>query len=61
MQGGYRHATIIPLDAILCSVHLIPHFGPGTPPEWNCFTVLEKCNSFFVNPFTDVRNYLTFG
>ena len=61
MQGGHRRATIIPLDVILCSVHLIPRFGPVTHPEWNSFTVLDQCNTFFVNPFTDLRNYLTFA
>ena len=61
MQEGRRRATIIPLDAILCSVHLFPHFGPVTPRDWNSFTVLERCNSFYINPFTDLHNYLTFA
>jgi hypothetical protein len=61
MQGGHRHATIIPVDTILCSVHLIPRFGPVIPPEWSSFTVLEQCSTFFINPFTDLYNYLTFA
>jgi hypothetical protein len=60
MQGGHRRATIIPVDTILCSVHLIPRFGPVTPSEWSSSTVLEQCNTFFINPFTDLYNYLTF-
>jgi len=61
MQGGHHHATIIPVDTILRSVHLIPRFGPVMPPEWSSFTVLEQCNTFFVNLFTDLHNYLTFA
>jgi hypothetical protein len=61
MQGGHRRATIIPVDTILCSVHLIPRFGSVKSPEWSSFTVLEQCSTFFVNPFTDLSNYLTFA
>ena len=61
MQGGHRRAAIIPIDRILRSVHLIPRFGSHTPPDWSNFTVLEQCDSFFVNPFTDIHNYLTFA
>ena len=58
-QGGHCQATIIPIDRILHSIHLIPCFGSGTPLEWSNFTVLEQCDTFFVNPFTDIDNYLT--
>jgi len=60
MSQGKRCADIIPVDSILRSVHLIPKFGPVTPQEWNTFTVLDQCHTFYVNPFTDVRSYLTF-
>jgi len=60
MSQGKRCADIIPVDSILRSVHLIPKFGPVTPQEWNTFTVLNQCHTFYVNPFTDVRSYLTF-
>ena len=60
MSQGCRNASIIPVKPILRSVHLIPRFGPVTPPEWKTFTVLDQCHTFYVNPFTDVRSYMTF-
>jgi hypothetical protein len=48
------------VDSILGSVHLIPCFGCVVPPEWNSFTVLEKCDTFYVNVFNDVDTYLKF-
>ena len=56
--NGRRHASIIPVDFILRSVHLFPFFGPQAPRTWNTFNVLEVCNTFYVNPFSDRDNYL---
>ena len=61
IQNGQRNAAIIPVESIVCSVHLLPRFGPARPQEWNTFTVLEECHSFYINPFTDMYSYLTFG
>jgi hypothetical protein len=58
--GGHRRATVIPVDSIMCSVHLLPQFGPAIPPDWNSFSVLEKCNTFYVNSFSNRGNYLRF-
>lgn len=55
-----RCTGIIPVTSILRSVHLIPCFGPATQQEWSTFNVLEQCHTFYVNPFTDIRSYLTF-
>ena len=60
MENGRRSASVIPVESIIQSVHLIPQFGPVVPREWHSFTVLELCNSFYVNPFADVHSYLTF-
>ena len=57
-QNGCRRASIIPVTSIIRSVHLLPSFGLHTPREWNTFTVLELCNSFYINPFSDRENYL---
>ena len=57
---GCQCASIIPVDSILGSVHLIPQFRCVIPPEWNSFTVLEQCASFYVNPFNDIDTYLSF-
>jgi hypothetical protein len=60
IQGGRRNASIISVDAILRSVHLLPRFGPVMPRDWNTFTVLEKCPTFYVNPFADMHSYMSF-
>jgi len=60
MQDGSRRASIISVDRIRCSIHLLPRFGPVIPQDWNSFTVLDKCHTFYVNPFSDVNNYLNF-
>jgi hypothetical protein len=56
-----RLASIIPVHAIEQSIHLIPLPGCHIPREWSCNTVLEHCNTFLVNPFTDRRTYLMFS
>ena len=61
VQGGRRNASIIPVDTILGSVHLLPRFGPIVPRDWTTYTVLEKCQTFYVNPFTNAQSYITFG
>jgi len=59
-----RHATIIPVEMILCSVHLFPRVSPNTPQDWSDWdssSVLEHCQSFYVNPFCNRNSYLTFA
>jgi hypothetical protein len=58
MHNGRRHASIIPVDSIISSVHLFPLCRPPIPPEWNSFTVLEHCQNFYLNPFSDRDVYL---
>ena len=60
MRNKQQHASIIPVESILCSVHLFPWFGPKTPQAWNTFTVLEHCQTFHVNPFLNRSSYLMF-
>jgi Plavaka transposase len=60
-QGGRRSASIIPVDSIVRSVHLIPRFGSVTPSDWSTFNVLDNCKSFYINPFTDIDSYITFA
>jgi hypothetical protein len=61
LRNGRRHASIIPVDTILGSVHLFPQCQRATPPEWNSFTVLEHCQTFYLNPFSNQDNYLMFA
>ena len=60
-ENGRRSASIITVESIVRSVHLIPRFGPVVPREWNSFTVLDLCNTFYVNTFANVPSYLTFA
>ena len=55
-----RRTGIIPVESILGSVHLFPHFGPSTPQRTS-FTVLEDSTSFFINPFANMRSYFMFS
>ncbi|KAN0142113.1 hypothetical protein V8E53_000575 [Lactarius tabidus] len=61
VHQGRRRAAIIPVERIMCSVHLLPRFGPAAPRAWKSFSVLESCNTFYVNPFSDRHNYLLFS
>ena len=60
IQNEERHASIIPVESILCSVHLFPRFSPNMPQAWNSSTVLEHCKTFYVNPFVNRQSYMTF-
>ncbi|KAJ7841714.1 hypothetical protein B0H14DRAFT_3086726 [Mycena olivaceomarginata] len=51
--------TIIPLENIRRSVHLLPKFGAVAPAHWTSSNVLEECSAFYVNCFTDRHSYAT--
>src|SRR6266849_370525 len=55
-QDSRRSVAIIPVNSILCSIHLLPQFRSAT----RTYSALENCDTFFVNPFSDRYNYLTF-
>ena len=54
-----RRASVISLDHIHRSVHLIPKFGPRAPQQWDTDNVLEQCDTFYVNSFSDRHVYHT--
>ncbi|KAI9437471.1 hypothetical protein H4582DRAFT_1815428 [Lactarius indigo] len=60
MHNGHQRASIIPVSSILSSIHLFPRFGHCIPQEWNTYSVLELCHTFYVNPFSDRDTYLRF-
>jgi hypothetical protein len=60
LHQASRLASIIPVSAIEQSIHLVPLPGGSIPREWSCHTVLERCDNFLVNPFTDRRTYTLF-
>jgi len=59
-RNCFRNVAIIPVDSILCSIHLFPQFRSDTPRHWDTFSVLEQCDTFFINPFNDRYNYLMY-
>jgi len=61
IENRHRSASVIRVETIICSIYLIPQFGPDMPWGWNSFTVLDLCNTFYINSFSDVDSYLTFA
>ncbi|EIN13427.1 hypothetical protein PUNSTDRAFT_56509 [Punctularia strigosozonata HHB-11173 SS5] len=58
-QNNRRLASVIDIQCIYRSVHLIPCFGPEVPLQWTSFNVLDECDNFYVNCFTDRHTYIT--
>ncbi|KZV71346.1 hypothetical protein PENSPDRAFT_577930 [Peniophora sp. CONT] len=54
-----RVVSIIPMDRIKRSVSLLPRFGPRVDPAWTSDNVLELCQKFYMNPFSDKHAYMT--
>jgi len=61
VQNGQQNMAIIPVELIISSIHLLPQFVPTGSQEWNAFTALERCHTFYINPFTDAYIYSKFG
>ncbi|KAH9032385.1 hypothetical protein EDB83DRAFT_2525578 [Lactarius deliciosus] len=60
-RNGRRLASVIPVDDIYSSVHLLPRFSQlEDAPGYNTFSVLELCHSFYINPFSSRDMYLLF-
>ena len=57
MKNGARKASVIPVANIRRSAHLFPNFGPVAPRSWTSATVLETCETFFVNSTSDRHMY----
>lgn len=57
LEDGERVASIAPISTIRRSAHLFPKFGPLVPEGWSSDNVLEKCATFYLNPFTDRHTY----
>lgn len=57
MESGEHVASIIPVSSIRRSAHIFPKFGRVIPDDWTSNNVLEKCSSFYLNPFADRNMY----
>jgi hypothetical protein len=55
-----QHASIIPVMQIEGSIHLIPKFGQRIDPSWSAEDVLERCRTFYVNPYLCHLDFLLF-
>lgn len=51
-SGGHIY-SIVPLANIRRSIHLFPKFVPIASQEWASSNVLDLCQTFFVNDFTN--------
>ena len=55
-----RRASIIPVTQIERTVHLIPKFGQQMDLSWSAEDVLERCKTFYVNPYVHHLDFLLF-
>jgi hypothetical protein len=49
-RNRYWHASIIPIDQIVRSYHLIPKFGNKVGCTWNAKSVLDSIDTYYLNP-----------
>ncbi|KAG1839152.1 hypothetical protein F4604DRAFT_1599775 [Suillus subluteus] len=59
-HGGERVASIVSVADIMSSTHLIPRFGAIAPREWTSDTVLEDCDTFWLNSYLDRHTFTRF-
>lgn len=52
-----RAAVVVPVDQIIRSCHLLPHYRDEIP--WRSSNVLEQCESFYVNKYLDVHTFVS--
>ena len=52
-------ADIIKVCHIRCSCHLLPVCSGNIPRDWTSSTVLDMCEDFWVNPFSNTHMYMT--
>jgi hypothetical protein len=55
-----QRASIIPVTQIERSIHLIPKFGRRIDLSWSAEDVLERCKTFYVNPYLRHLDFLLF-
>ena len=60
IQNNDPVVSIVPVSNIAQSVHLSPLPGCPMPRDWTSDIVVEKCDNFLVNSFSDDQTYLFF-
>lgn len=60
-RNGETLVSILPTDRIRRSAALTPRFGltRHVDPTWTSANVLERCNDFLLNAFSDKHAYVT--
>jgi len=48
-RNHHPHALIIPTSHIICTCHLVPHFGHSTNQTWVSDSILDHAPSFYLN------------
>ncbi|KAJ6540402.1 hypothetical protein B0H19DRAFT_959789 [Mycena capillaripes] len=59
-QNLRQRSSIIPISDIMRSCHLIPVFGQSVDPGWTSETVLNRCKSFYLNPYLRHHDFYLF-
>jgi hypothetical protein len=59
-RNRYRCASIIPVNQIVRSCHLIPKFGTKIGRTWNPENVLQSADSYYVNPDLRLHDFVLF-
>lgn len=59
-RNRYRRASIIPVNQIVRSCHLIPKFGTKIGRMWNTDNVLEMADTFYLNPDLRLHDFILF-
>ncbi|KAJ7718055.1 hypothetical protein B0H16DRAFT_1678191 [Mycena metata] len=59
-RNNRQNSSIIPVSHILRSCHLIPVFGRSMDPTWTSDRVLDKCKSFYLNPYLRHHDFYLF-
>ena len=59
IRNNERLASILPIQSFRRSIHLFPQCGPSVPRDWTPATVLEECQHFLVNSFSDRHAHVT--
>ncbi|KAI0356053.1 hypothetical protein OH77DRAFT_1503949 [Trametes cingulata] len=57
--AGERLASVIEVSKLRRSCHLFPDFGVCAPRNWTSSTVLDQCDNFFLNHYSDQHMYMT--
>ncbi|KAJ7290123.1 hypothetical protein C8J57DRAFT_1164296 [Mycena rebaudengoi] len=55
-----QNSTIIPINQIVRSCHLIPVFGRHIDRTWSADTVLDNCKYFYLNPYLRHHDFFLF-